>query len=79
MKALAEFVRSDEGKFYGLVCERYGLDPGAPFDDDVIAYNVRAAFVAVGALESPEPSVDVSPSGRIVASGFDPLGERSGR
>jgi hypothetical protein len=79
MKALAKFVRSDEGRFYGLVCEKYGLDPGAPFDDDVTAYNVRAAFLASSVTESDAgPSVDVQ-GGRVIASGFDPLGERSGR
>lgn len=48
MRALGSFVGSTEGKFYGLVCDRYGIDPGAPFRDEVVAYNVRAAYLAVG-------------------------------
>lgn len=45
--ALAEFAQSDSGQFYAAVCDRYGVDPGAAISDDVVAYQLRAAFAVL--------------------------------
>ena len=45
MRDLAAFVSSDEGRMYGATCERWGVDPGAIFDDDVLAYNMRVGLI----------------------------------
>ncbi len=63
---LAAFATSDQGKLYGRVCERWGIDPAAGMTDDVLAYNLRAAL-AVGELPDPEPQV--TPDGGISYSG----------
>ena len=56
---LANFATSEHGKLYGRVCERYGLDPAAHLDDDVMAYNLRVALLTAEAdqraAENAEP------------------------
>lgn len=43
-EALAAFADTPVGKAYGAVCLRWGLDPAADIDDDVLAFNLRAAL-----------------------------------
>lgn len=52
--ALADFVTSPQGRFYGHVCKTFGVDPGAPFSDDVVAFQMRAALLAAE-IDEPEP------------------------
>ena len=61
--ALAAFARSNTGKFYAGVCEKYGVDPGAAIDDDVVAFQLRAALAVVSsqdakAEENPDAAMD---------------------
>lgn len=51
---LAAFATSQTGKMYGHVCERYGVDPGEILEDDVLAFNLRAA-IALATLPEIEP------------------------
>lgn len=56
MREIAAFVSSDQGRLYGNICDRWGLDPGAIFDDDVLAHNFR---VGLAVAEQPmESTVD---------------------
>ena len=48
---LAAFVCSQEGQMYGAVCEFWGMDPGEPLDDEVMAFNLRAALM----ITRPKP------------------------
>ena len=52
MRDLAVFASSEEGKLYGATCARWGIDPGAIFDDDVLAYNLRLGLI--GAMHEDE-------------------------
>lgn len=47
MKQLAAFATSDAGKAYARIEERFGRDPARALEDvdDVLAHNLRAAFV----------------------------------
>jgi hypothetical protein len=49
---LATFAQSAGGKLYRDVCERFGVDPAAGLDDDVLAYQFRVAL-AVAHQEEP--------------------------
>lgn len=51
---LAHFAESKGGKHYRDVCERFGVDPAAHVDDDVMAYQFRLAL----AVAHPEPEPD---------------------
>jgi hypothetical protein len=51
---LVDFATSDAGKIYGRTCERYGVDPGAVLDDDVLALNLRVALV-LSDIDEDEP------------------------
>jgi hypothetical protein len=62
MQALADFAASEAGKFYASVCERYNLDPAAPFDDDVEAFNARVAF----AMNAPQPQEEPVADAKVV-------------
>ena len=55
MKALAAFASSDAGKAFARIEERWGRDPAASLEsvDDVLAHNLRAAFILTLA-EEPE-------------------------
>lgn len=70
MEALASFVFSEQGVLYGKVCKEWGVDPGAPYADDFVAYNVRAGLLASMAqaiTEEPElPRAEPRTDGRIV-------------
>jgi hypothetical protein len=58
MRDVAAFASSDEGRLYATTCERWGIDPGAILDDDVLAYNLRLALVMADRPE-PEPKEQV--------------------
>jgi N-acyl-D-aspartate/D-glutamate deacylase len=45
MKVLADFASSDAGKTFARVEQHWGRDPAAFLEDDVLAHNLRAAFV----------------------------------
>lgn len=54
MRELAAFASSEQGRLYAVTCERFGVDPGAIFSDDVMAINARIAFAKV-LSDVPEP------------------------
>ena len=56
MTALASFAASEAGKAYARIEMHYGRDPAASLEevDDVLAHNLRAAFIHTLAPE-PEP------------------------
>ena len=56
MNALARFAISPEGRAYARVEMHYGRDPAAPLEevDDVLAHNLRAAFIHTLAPDEPE-------------------------
>jgi hypothetical protein len=65
MAAVAAFARSDQGRLYATVCDRWGIDPGARFSDDVVAFNLRAALMAAQPVEVPSGlEADLETAGR---------------
>jgi N-acyl-D-aspartate/D-glutamate deacylase len=56
VRQLAAFASSDAGKAFARIEERFGRDPAAALEplDDVLAHNLRAAFVVTLADESEE-------------------------
>jgi hypothetical protein len=55
--AIAAFAGSIEGEVYRAVCDRYDVDPGAVFADDVEAFMMRQALM----LRSPRsPKAEVT-------------------
>jgi hypothetical protein len=48
---IARFALSDEGAIYRSVCEHWGIDPAAGLEDDVMAFNLRAALL----ITKPKP------------------------
>lgn len=54
MKALADFASSEAGKTFARIERQYGRDPAAALEDDVLAHNLRAAFLITLAEEKPE-------------------------
>ena len=56
MRALAVFASSDAGKAFARIEERWGRDPAASLEpvDDVLAHNLRAAFITALAEDIPE-------------------------
>ena len=77
MPSLAAFAASDAGLVYAKVCERWHVDPGAVFHDDVLAYNARVAFshCLAQAERKQEQMADVQtyPDGHTVVTGLDPF------
>ena len=57
MRELAAFASSDAGKAFARIEERWGRDPAASLEpvDDVLAHNLRAAFITALADDAPEP------------------------
>lgn len=51
---VAQFATSDAGKVYGRTCQRFGVDPGAVLEDDVMGYNLALALL-LGDTEEEEP------------------------
>jgi hypothetical protein len=45
VKVLADFASSEAGKAFARVEQYFGRDPAASLGDDVLAHNLRAAFV----------------------------------
>jgi hypothetical protein len=62
LAAVVEFAASERGKLYARSCEAYGVDPGAAFDDDVLAVNARLAFLLTRARE---PRAELDDDGTI--------------
>lgn len=56
MRQLAAFASSAAGKTFARIEERFGRDPAASLEpiDDVLAHNLRAAFLLTLAEESEE-------------------------
>ena len=56
MRELAAFASSDAGKAFARIEERWGRDPAASLEhvDDVLAHNLRAAFITALAEDVPE-------------------------
>jgi N-acyl-D-aspartate/D-glutamate deacylase len=56
VKELAAFASSDAGKVFARIEERFGRDPAAFLEplDDVLAHNLRAAFVVTLTEDSEE-------------------------
>jgi hypothetical protein len=54
-EALARFAASPGGLNYARVCDAWRLDPGAGIEDDVLAYNLRAALIGVLNANAPKP------------------------
>lgn len=55
---LASFASSEEGKAFARIEERWGRDPAAWLKDDVLAHNLRAAFIITLAKDEPEEEHD---------------------
>lgn len=57
---LAAFASSDAGKAFARIEERWGRDPAAALEpiDDVLAHNLRAAFIITLAADTPEEHED---------------------
>ena len=55
MKVLAAFASSRAGKTFARVEQHFGRDPAAFLEDDVLAHNLRAAFVITLQPDEPEP------------------------
>jgi hypothetical protein len=66
---LATFADSNAGKLYGRSCERYGVDPAAFLDDDVLAANLRVAL-ALGDMEAVEPESEFDRARRVHEEAF---------
>ena len=56
MRVLAAFASSEAGKAFARVEDRWGRDPAAALEpiDDVLAHNLRAAFVVTLAENEDE-------------------------
>jgi len=61
VRELAAFASSDAGKAFARIEERWGRDPAAALEpiDDVLAHNLRAAFVLTLAEDVPADNEDV--------------------
>lgn len=53
LESLAEFIASPEGALYGAYCRTYGKEPGAIFADEVLAFQVDAAYMLREQLTQP--------------------------
>lgn len=56
MRGLASFASSEAGKAFARIEDRWGRDPAAALEpvDDVLAHNLRAAFILTMADDEPE-------------------------
>lgn len=56
MKEVAAFASSEAGKTFARIEQHFGRDPAAALEevDDVLAHNLRAAFI-ITMNEEPEP------------------------
>ena len=57
MSGLASFASSEAGKAFARIEQHFGRDPAASLEevDDVLAHNLRAAFLVSLADDKPEP------------------------
>ena len=60
MRGLASFASSDSGKAFARTERYWGRDPAATLEplDDVLAYNLRAAFMVALGESEPKPESD---------------------
>ena len=56
MRVLASFASSEAGKAFARIEDRWGRDPAAALEpiDDVLAHNLRAAFIVTLAEDADE-------------------------
>jgi len=54
VKVLADFASSEEGKTFARIEQHFGRDPAAFLEDDVLAHNLRAAFLVTLSRDEPE-------------------------
>lgn len=56
MRVLASFASSEAGKAFARIEDRWGRDPAAALEpiDDVLAHNLRAAFIVTLAEDKDE-------------------------
>jgi N-acyl-D-aspartate/D-glutamate deacylase len=45
VRELAAFASSEAGKAFARIEQHFGRDPAASIEDDVLAHNLRAAFI----------------------------------
>jgi hypothetical protein len=69
VKQLAAFASSDAGKAFARIEQHFGRDPAAWLEpiDDVLAHNLRAAFVMTLGESEPE---DPAEKARAAAARF---------
>lgn len=71
---LATFASSNAGRLYGRSCERYGIDPAADIEDDVLAANLRLALMLTDvpdeAEEAPRDAVRSADQARAAWEGI---------
>jgi hypothetical protein len=68
MPGIAQFARSESGQMYLMACERFGVDPGAAFDDEVVAHNFRVALILSSVDSKQDGTVVIHDDGRHVVS-----------
>ena len=66
MRDIAAFVSSEEGRLYAATCEKWGVDPGAIIEDDVLAINLR---VGLASAMLPVPDAVIDPGAAARAGG----------
>ena len=54
MKVLADFASSEAGKTFARIEQHFGRDPAAFLEDEVLAHNLRAAFLVTLNRDEPE-------------------------
>jgi riboflavin biosynthesis pyrimidine reductase len=67
VRELAAFASSDAGKTFARVEQHFGRDPAASIEDDVLAHNLRAAFIVT--LHREETALDDDPGALARAGG----------
>ena len=60
MRVLASFASSERGKAFARIEQHFGRDPAASLEeiDDVLAHNLRAAFILTMTEDTPEDHED---------------------
>jgi N-acyl-D-aspartate/D-glutamate deacylase len=58
VRELATFASSEAGKTFVRIEQHFGRDPAAYLEDDVLAHNLRAAFILTLSHEEAEPMDD---------------------
>jgi hypothetical protein len=53
MAAIAAFAQTPQAKMLATICDRFNVDPGSLFADDVLAFNFRAALMTIPVEAAP--------------------------